>query len=115
MKSKERAIFLILLVVNFAIGYYVGRPTKHELHEEFIRGAVTAISYQHIKGVAPSGFWLDSAFDFGYITTPAEFDSVNRAFAYRIAAFDTIKHDTTITRSYYKHLFIKPNVTVKIK
>lgn len=96
-------LFFQTIIIFFLLGYWLGRPTKTELHEEFIRGAVTAISYQHIKGVAPSGFWLDTAFDFDYITTPSEFDSVDRAFAYRIAALDTIKHNTALTGACYWH------------
>lgn len=115
MKSKERAVFSVLLVVNLAVGYYIGRPTQNRLHEEFIRGAVTVISYQYVRDSTPSGLWLDAAFDYVYVIDHADFNTVDKAVINRVATFDTIRHDTTLTWSSFKNLFIKPNVKVKFK
>ena len=43
---KNKPIISILFVVNFAIGYYLGRPSKAELRSQYERGShVTALNY----------------------------------------------------------------------
>lgn len=75
---KSKLLLFVAILLSWSIGYYLGRSTKTELHEEYIRGAVTAISYQYERNSSPSGIWLDAAFEYGYIMDRYDFNEVDK-------------------------------------
>lgn len=105
VKPSSKGILLLLLeiiLIFFSLGYYLGRQTKTELHDEYIRGAVTAISYQYERNSPPSGNWLDVAFEYGYITDKYDFNEVDKAVINRVSNSNKARYDKADTTVKFK-------------